>query len=131
MADWTDKRPMSPHLQVWRWHITMASSIFHRATGIALYAGAFLVAGWLLAVASGPEAYDVYRDVSGSIFGQLVLFGFTVAVLYHLGNGIRHLFWDAGMGYGVATARMTAWLVFAVAILGAIAIWVAAGLVRI
>src|SRR6201989_2338557 len=80
-------RPMSPHLQVWRWHVTMATSILHRATGMALYVGLLLVAGWVVALASGAEAFDTYRALLGSPLGLVVLFGLIVAFLYHLANG--------------------------------------------
>src|ERR1700761_1924555 len=86
-------RPMSPHLQVWRWHITMATSILHRATGIALYVGALILAGWAVALAMGPDAFATYRALLGNPLGQLVLFGLTVSLFYHLANGVRHLFW--------------------------------------
>tara|TARA_B100000749_G_C18182905_1_gene364618 strand:- start:24 stop:371 length:348 start_codon:yes stop_codon:yes gene_type:complete len=107
----------------WKWHITMATSILHRATGIALYVGAFALVGWLLAIASGPEAYAGYSAVMGSPLGLLILFGFTVAIFYHLANGIRHLFWDAGTGYKPETATMTAWVTIIVGIVGAVALW--------
>src|ERR1700749_3175486 len=87
-------RPMSPHLQVWRWHVTMATSILHRATGMALYVGVLILAGWVVALASGAPAFDAYGALLASPIGLLVLFGLTVAFLYHLANGVRHLFWD-------------------------------------
>lgn len=101
----------------------MATSILHRATGSALYGGSFLLTGWLLALAMGPEAYGVYTGLLGSIFGQLVLFGFTVAVMYHLANGIRHLVWDAGKGYKIGTADISAWIVILFGLFSAVAIW--------
>ena len=101
-------RPLSPHLQVWRWHITMAASILHRVTGVALYVGLLIVAGWAVALASGPEAYDDYMGLLGSPLGLLVLFGLTAAIFYHLANGIRHLVWDTGHGLTPKTANMSA-----------------------
>lgn len=101
----------------------MASSIFHRATGVALYVGAFVIVGWLLAITLGETAYESYAGLLGSPLGLLVLFGFTVAVTYHLANGIRHLFWDAGTGYNPGTANMTAMLVMAISVIGSVAIW--------
>jgi succinate dehydrogenase / fumarate reductase cytochrome b subunit len=129
MSGWTDKRPMSPHLQVWKWHVTMLGSILHRATGVANYAGAFLVATWLFAAASGPELYGQFASVAGSIFGQIILFGFTLSIVYHLLNGVRHLVWDTGHGFTPKLASFTGFLVLVLSIVGAIAIWLLAGLV--
>jgi len=119
-------RPMSPHLQVWRWHVTMATSILHRATGIALYVGVLLLAGWVVALASGAEAFDTYRALLGSPLGLVVLFGLTVAFLYHLANGVRHLFWDAGKGFEPKTADMTGWAAIAFGVVAAVLIWIIA-----
>ena len=116
-------RPMSPHLQVWRWHVTMATSILHRATGIALYVGALILAGWVIALASGPDAFAVYHALLGSPLGLLVLFGLTVSFLYHLANGVRHLVWDAGKGFEPKTADMTGWAAIVFAIVATVLIW--------
>jgi len=129
MSSWTDKRPMSPHMQVWRWHVTMLGSILHRATGIANYVGAILVVAWLAAAASGYEAYDLYASLAGSILGQLVFFGFTVSVCYHTLNGVRHFVWDIGHGFTPKLASFTGWLVIGLALVMAAAIWVLGGLV--
>lgn len=129
MSSWTDKRPMSPHMQVWKWHMTMASSILHRATGVANYVGAFLVVAWLFATAAGPDLYEPFAALVGSIWGQLVLFGFTLSVSYHLLNGVRHLFMDAGKGFNPKFASFTAGLALVLSIALAVAIWLLAGLV--
>lgn len=86
----------------------MALSILHRATGIGLAAGTLLMVCWLLAIAAGPAAFDAVQDFNGSWFGRLLLFGWTFALFYHLANGIRHLFWDAGYGFDLDTAYATA-----------------------
>ena len=117
-------RPMSPHLQVWRWHVTMATSILHRATGIALYVGALVVAGWVIALASGPDAFNAYRALLGSPLGILVMFGLTVAFLYHLANGVRHLVWDSGKGFEPKTADMTGWAAIAFGVVAGVLIWI-------
>jgi len=127
MAD-SKERPLSPHLQVWRWHITMASSIFHRATGSALYVGALIVAGWAMALSAGPGPYEQYLALLGSPLGMLVLFGLTLSIFFHLANGIRHLFWDAGEGLAPKTADMTAAAAMSFAVVAAIAVFIAAGL---
>jgi succinate dehydrogenase / fumarate reductase cytochrome b subunit len=98
-------RPLSPHLQIFRWYFTMALSIAHRATGIALAAGLVLLCWWLLALAQGPEAFAVVQGVIDSWFGVLVLLLYTLALFYHMGNGVRHLVWDFGYGFDVDVAR--------------------------
>lgn len=120
-------RPLSPHLQVWRWHITMAASIATRATGIALYAGALIVAGMALALASGPDAYATAAGLLGSWLGKLVLFGVTVSLFYHLAAGVRHLVWDTSLkGFQPQTANMTAAFCFGFGLVAALAVWVVA-----
>ena len=91
-------RPLSPHLQVYRPMLTMMMSIAHRITGIALYAGTLLLAWYLIAAASGPQAFSVAAGFLSSWFGLLILFGFTWALFHHLLGGIRHFVWDAGYG---------------------------------
>jgi succinate dehydrogenase / fumarate reductase cytochrome b subunit len=97
-------RPLSPHLQVYRFQWTMALSILHRITGVALAVGTLLLVWWLVAAASGPEAFATVQGFIGSILGRLLLFGWTLALFYHLCNGIRHLFWDAGYGFELDVA---------------------------
>jgi len=110
-------RPLSPHLQIYSWSVTMAASITHRATGIALSAGMALVAWWLVAAASGPEAYATFARVAGHPVGQVVLFGLLWSLSFHLLNGIRHLAWDLGYGFKVPTARLTGALVYVFSLL--------------
>jgi len=90
------KRPLSPHLGVYRWQWTMAYSILHRFTGIALSLGAVLLVVWLTALAAGPAAFATVQALLLSPFGILVMIGFTLAFFYHLLNGLRHLVWDSG-----------------------------------
>jgi len=117
------ERPLSPHLQVWRWHITMATSILHRATGVALYVGALIGAAWAISLAQGPDAYATFKHLLGSPLGKVVMFGLTVSFFYHLANGIRHLTWDAGRGLNVKTANATAIVVFAFTAAASVAVW--------
>ncbi len=119
-----DTRPLSPHLQIWDWHATMYASIFHRLTGVGLYGGAFLIGAWLVALAMGPEAYHVIELIAFSLPGQLLLFAWTMAVLFHLANGLRHLIWD-GPGVGFSPKVASLWSLFnmAFAIVGAAIIW--------
>lgn len=118
-------RPTSPHLQIYRWTITMAMSILHRATGIALSVGALLLVCWLTAAASGPVAFANLQGFIGSWFGLLILFGFSYALFYHLCNGIRHLFWDAGYGFALETAWSSAIVTVAVSIALTVIAWAA------
>ena len=96
-------RPLSPHLQIYRWTWTMAMSIFHRATGCALFAGTVLVAIWLLSIASGPVAYDRVAWFFGTPVGLLIMLGYTWALMHHMLGGIRHLTWDTGIGFEPGT----------------------------
>jgi len=116
-------RPTSPHLQVWRWHLTMASSIFHRATGVALYGGALIAAAWAISLAAGPDAYGLYMAILGSLLGKLVLFGLTLSIFYHLASGVRHLVWDAGHGFELRTATLSTVLVMAFAVVATLVVW--------
>ncbi len=120
------ERPLSPHLQIYRWSVTMFSSIFHRLTGIALGVGALVVAWWLIAAALGPDAYADFAAAADHWFGRLVLFGFTVALMFHALNGVRHLVWDSGKGFEKPTARMSGWVVVVLTGVLTLAIWAAA-----
>jgi succinate dehydrogenase / fumarate reductase cytochrome b subunit len=93
------RRPLSPHLQIYRPMLTMTMSIAHRITGIALYFGTLLLAWLLIAASSGPGAYAAAASCANSIPGKLILFGFTWALFHHLLGGIRHAVWDAGYGF--------------------------------
>jgi succinate dehydrogenase / fumarate reductase cytochrome b subunit len=105
-------RPLSPHLQIYRWPVTMATSIVHRITGVGLGAGIVIVAWWLIAAAMGPSEYTLFQSLAGGILGRLVLFGFTLALMYHLLNGVRHLVWDAGSGFALKSADASGVFVF-------------------
>ncbi len=121
-------RPLSPHLLHWRWHITMLCSILHRATGLALYGGALILAAWAICLASGPGAYADFRVILGSLIGKLALFGLTVSIFYHLAGGVRHLVWDSGHGYQPKIADLTGVACIAFGIVAAAAVWIIAGM---
>lgn len=104
------RRPLSPHLQVYRWQITMALSILHRITGIGLAIGTGLLVSWLMALAAGPVAFADAQAFFASVLGRFLLFCWTLTLFYHLCNGIRHLAWDAGYGYDLETVTRTGWL---------------------
>ena len=118
--------PLSPHLQIWRWTVTMATSILQRATGIAMYAGTLLLTIWIAAAAMGPETYNQVMAIYASPFGIFVLFGYSWAICYHMLGGIRFLFWDAGYGFSKEKATLTAWLVIAGSLLLTGIIWASA-----
>lgn len=108
-----DPRPLSPHLQIYRWQITMLMSIAHRITGVALAVGTLLLVWWLVALAAGPAAFAQAQGFIGSWFGLLLLFGWSVALFYHLCNGIRHLIWDAGRGFEISSMYASGYAVLA------------------
>lgn len=103
-------RPLSPHLQVWRWHVTMLGSILHRATGIALSVGAVVVTAWLACAAAGPAAYGEFAHLGSSAIGLVVWIGLTLSAAYHFAAGVRHLIWDTGAGLTRKTASALATL---------------------
>lgn len=117
-------RPLSPHLQIYRWQLTMALSILHRATGLALGAGTVLLVLWLVAGAAGPGPYRGVTAFLGSWIGLLLLFGWTASLAYHLCNGIRHLVWDAGYALDLGSTYIGGWAVVAATAVLTIAVWV-------
>jgi succinate dehydrogenase / fumarate reductase cytochrome b subunit len=120
-------RPLSPHLTIYRPMLTMMMSIVHRMTGAALYAGTLLLAWWLLAAASGPNAYAIFQSVASSFIGRIVLLGYTWALVHHMLGGLRHLIWDTGRGFGPAERE---WLVranLAGSIVLTIILWIVGG----
>jgi succinate dehydrogenase / fumarate reductase cytochrome b subunit len=110
-------RPLSPHLQIYKWQYTMALSILHRITGVALSLGLLLFVYWLLAIAGGAQSYDRALSVFAHPLTRVALIGISFAFFYHLLNGVRHLAWDAGHGLERKAARLSGWIAF----LGALA----------
>jgi len=104
-------RPLSPHLQVYRWQISMFLSILHRMTGVAMALGLLLLALWLATAATGPEAYTRLRELLTTLPGLLVLAGLVFSLFLHLSNGVRHLFWDAGLGFEKNQYHASGWVV--------------------
>ncbi len=119
-------RPLSPHLQVYRWGAHMAVSIIHRATGSALAFGAVLLTWWLVALASGHDYFSTVQDFAGSWFGRLVLFGITFSLMQHLASGISHLFMDMGRLYDLKINTLTAKSIFVFSVVATLGIWYAA-----
>ena len=120
------KRPLSPHLQIYKPQLTSVLSIAHRLTGIALAIGALLLVYWLAAAAAGPDAYATAKGFMGSWFGRVLLFGWSLSLFYHLCNGIRHLAWDAGFGFAIGTTYATGKAVLIGALVLTIAAWLLA-----
>jgi len=123
-------RPLSPHLGIYRWQWTMVLSILHRITGLVLAVGTLLLVYWLSAAASGPEAYARAQTLIGGWFGRLCLFGWTVALFYHLFNGIRHLAWDAGRGFALRTAWLSGVVVVAATVGDSLLAWIVGYMMR-
>ena len=117
------RRPLSPHLQVYRPQLTSVLSIMNRVTGIAISAGTLLLVWWLVAAASGPSAFGVVQDFLGSFIGLFVLFGWTASLMYHFFGGIRHLVWDSGHGYDLPQVHASGWAVVAATGVSTVLIW--------
>lgn len=122
----TQDRPLSPHLQIYKPQLTSVMSISHRFTGIALAVGMLVLVYWLIAAAAGPEAFATAQTVIGSWFGRLLLFGWSVALFYHLANGIRHLVWDVGLWFDIPSIYASGRGVLIATALLTIVSWVAA-----
>ena len=116
-------RPISPHLQIYRPQLTSVLSIAHRGTGIVLAAGALFLVYWLNALAAGSGAFDQLRHYMGTWYGQVILLGFSFSLFYHLCNGVRHLFWDVGLGFELETVYRSGKAVVAVSLLLTAATW--------
>jgi len=116
-------RPLSPHLSIYRWPITMATSILHRATGVAMAVGFIVLVGWLFDAASGPEVYNKFLAAMDTTIGCVLLVGWSYAFFYHLSNGIRHLVWDTGRGLEKEQATASAWFVIVTSVVLTAAFW--------
>ena len=119
------ERPLSPHLQVYRWQLTSVMSILHRFSGVALSLGAILLVWWLGAAADGPDPYAGVQRFLGSWLGLLLLFGWSVALFYHLCNGVRHLWWDTGYGLELKNVYASGWAVVGATIVLTVIAWIA------
>jgi succinate dehydrogenase / fumarate reductase cytochrome b subunit len=118
------ERPLSPHLSIYRWPITMTLSILHRATGLAMSVGLILLAVWLTSAAAGAEEYAEFVALMSTLPGRLLLIGWSFAFFYHLANGIRHLVWDTGRGFEKHQANASAWFVIILAVVVTAVFWV-------
>ena len=116
-------RPLSPHLSIYRFTLTMTMSIVHRATGIALYGGTLLLVLWLVAAAAGGGFFDSVTWLFGTWFGQLVLFGYTWVLFHHMLGGIRHFIWDFARGMDPAGRELLVRLQLGASILLTLVVW--------
>ncbi len=116
-------RPVSPHLQIYRPQLTSILSILHRLTGVALAAGTLVLACWLIAAALGAGPFMAVEAVIASWIGRLALFGWSFALFFHSSNGIRHLFWDAGIGYGLGSVNASGMVVVVVSAALTVGAW--------
>lgn len=114
------ERPVSPHFTVYRWQVTNSLSILHRLAGLFLTVGIVFLVWWLVALASGQSAYAGAQQLFGNPWFKIPLFGWIACFFYHLANGVRHLAWDAGLGFGRARIRASGWAVVLVAFAAAI-----------
>jgi succinate dehydrogenase / fumarate reductase, cytochrome b subunit len=118
------ERPLSPHLQIYRWTVTMTVSVLHRITGAALYFGVVLSLWWLLAAAISDSAFETAESVFSHWLGELVLFGFSWALIHHMLGGIRHLIWDTGRGLDIRSANQLAWANIGGSIVLTVLLWI-------
>lgn len=119
----TNNRPLSPHLQIYSRQITMVMSITHRITGVALAIGSLGLLWVLVSFSMGVEAFSATQDCLNSPLGQLALLLFSTCLMYHLFNGIRHLFWDAGKGYAMTSVYRSGYTVVVLTIISTLGIW--------
>jgi succinate dehydrogenase cytochrome b subunit len=125
MAESRTQRPLSPHLQIYKPTLTMIMSIVHRITGAALYFGTLLLVWWLIATASGPNAYADVQWFMTTLVGRAVLFGYTWALIHHMFGGIRHFIWDIGYGHGALEREWLVLLGLIGSIAATVALWIA------
>jgi len=119
-------RPLSPHMTIYRWPVTMMSSITHRITGGGMAIGMIALAWWLVCISNGPEGWQSFHAIWDTPLGLLVLFCLTWSLVYHFLNGVRHLAWDMGYGFDKREAERNSVIIYALSILGALAVFAAA-----
>jgi succinate dehydrogenase / fumarate reductase, cytochrome b subunit len=125
-AKQTIQRPLSPHLSIYSPLINMMMSIVHRITGTALYFGTLLLAAWLVATAMGEKQFNLVNALFGHPLGQLVLFGYTWALIHHMLGGLRHLLWDTGRGLQIWQINTLSWLTILGSVSLTLALWASA-----
>ena len=119
----SDPRPLSPHLQIYRWQLTSVLSILHRFTGLGLAVGVVLLVSWFGSAADGPAAFASFQRFLASPIGLILLFGCSIALFYHLCNGLRHLWWDTGRGLELKSVYATGWTVLVATVVLTVIVW--------
>ena len=117
------KNPLSPHLQIYRWHISSLLSITHRITGIINLLALILIFFWLLTLSFGENNYELFLLIINSFFGKFILIGFTWSMSFHILSGIRHLVWDLGYGFEIKTANISGIIVIICSLVLTIIFW--------
>ena len=118
-----NKNPLSPHLQIYRWHISSLLSITHRISGVINLLALILIFFWITFLSFGESNYDLFLSAINSFFGKFILIGFTWSMSFHLLSGIRHLFWDFGYGYEIKTANISGIIVIIFSLAVKVAFW--------
>ncbi|MCX8507067.1 MAG: succinate dehydrogenase, cytochrome b556 subunit [Alphaproteobacteria bacterium] len=117
------ERPLSPHVQIYRWQLTNLMSILHRLAGMVLCVGTIFLTFVIVALNAGPDIFAYVEVSASSVATQIMLFAWTVCLYYHLFNGVRHLFWDAGYGFSLKATYASGYAVAAVSVVFSIATW--------
>ena len=120
------KNPLSPHIQIYRWHISSLLSITHRISGVINLLSLILIFFWLLVLSQGENGYEIFLIIMNSFFGKFILIGFTWSMSFHLLSGIRHLFWDMGYGFEIKTANISGITVIIFSLILTIIFWLLA-----
>jgi len=118
------KRPLSPHLSIYRFQINMVMSILHRITGTANYFGTAFVAAWLMSAATGSKHYETANALLTHPIGMLLVFGYSWSVIHHMVGGVRHLIWDTGRGFSIANVNALSWLTIVLSLTLTVLVWV-------
>ncbi len=118
-----NQNPISPHLQIYRWHISSLLSITHRIAGVINLLALILMFFWLLAFSLGESNYELFLMTINSFFGKFILIGFTWSMSFHIFSGIRHLVWDMGYGFEIKTANISGVLVILSSLVSTIIFW--------
>ncbi len=120
------KNPLSPHLQIYRWHVSSLLSITHRISGVINLLSLILIFFWLIVLSQGENGYEIFLIIMNSFFGKFILIGFTWSMSFHLLSGIRHLFWDMGYGFEIKTANISGITVIIFSLILTIIFWLLA-----
>ena len=118
-----NQNPLSPHLQIYRWHISSLLSITHRIAGVINLLALILIFFWLVVLSLGESNYELFLSIINSFFGKSILIGFTWSMSFHLLSGIRHLVWDLGYGFEIKTANISGTIVIITSLVVTVIFW--------